>query len=182
MSGHRRRPPFRPVTAVTVCMVRQLAESRPSARLARAIAPDGHPVSGQAARPGPAATDPHPYNADMSFPDWGLPFLSQALRRLALTEPTPVQAEAYPAAMARRDVLAQAQTGSGKDAGLPDSFAQPMAGQPDRGTALARAPRCWSPTRELALQVGATLADLTEDWRDRPSPPWLTAASPSTRS
>ena len=116
----------------------------------------------------PPPQTPHPYNADMSFPDWGLPLpLSQALRRLALTEPTPVQAEAYPAAMARRDVLAQAQTGSGKTlAYLIPLLSQWLASRTEgprwRGALVL------VPTRELALQVGATLADLTEDWRDRP--------------
>ena len=53
----------------------------------------------------------------MSFDSLGLaPELLRAVAREGYTEPTPVQAEAIPHVLARRDVLAGAQTGTGKTA------------------------------------------------------------------
>src|SRR4029078_1751367 len=58
----------------------------------------------------------------MSFESLGLaPELLRAVAREGYTEPTPVQAEAIPHVLARRDVLAGAQTGTGKT----DAFAPP---------------------------------------------------------
>ena len=53
----------------------------------------------------------------MSFDSLGLaPELLRAVAREGYTEPTPVQAEAIPYVLSRRDVLAGAQTGTGKTA------------------------------------------------------------------
>ena len=69
------------------------------------------------------------------------------------TEPTPVQTEAIPLVLAGRDVLAGAQTGTGKTA----AFVLPMlqrlhASRPTSGPRVIRA-LILTPTRELALQV-----------------------------
>jgi ATP-dependent RNA helicase RhlE len=97
----------------------------------------------------------------MSFSDLGLaPELLRAVSENAYTEPTPIQARAIPAVLDGRDVLAGAQTGTGKTAFvLP--ILQKLAGlgistipiggvNPDR-----RAPRALvlTPTRELAAQI-----------------------------
>src|SRR6478735_12835587 len=59
----------------------------------------------------------------MSFSDLGLsPELIRAVAHEGYTEPTPVQAEAIPLVLAGRDVLAGAQTGTGKTA----AFVLPM--------------------------------------------------------
>ena len=65
--------------------------------------------------------------------------------------PTPIQAQAVPHAVAGRDVLGIAQTGTGKTA----SFVLPMLTRLERGRARARMPRSLilEPTRELAAQV-----------------------------
>ncbi|MGB6766559.1 MAG: DEAD/DEAH box helicase [Methyloceanibacter sp.] len=65
--------------------------------------------------------------------------------------PTPIQAQAVPHAVAGRDVLGIAQTGTGKTA----SFVLPMLTRLERGRARARMPRSLilAPTRELAAQV-----------------------------
>ncbi len=67
------------------------------------------------------------------------------------TEPTPIQAGAIPHAIAGKDVLGVAQTGTGKTA----AFVLPMITRLERGRARARMPRTLilEPTRELAAQV-----------------------------
>jgi ATP-dependent RNA helicase RhlE len=101
----------------------------------------------------------------MSFDHFGLsPELVRAVADEGYTEPTPVQREAIPVVLAGRDLLAGAQTGTGKTA----AFVLPLlhrlgatAGrdgrdparrghQPVRTLILA-------PTRELALQVEASV-------------------------
>ncbi len=73
--------------------------------------------------------------------------LLAALRELGYDEPTPIQAQAIPAMLSGRDVIAQAQTGTGKTA----AFALPII---ERLQPL-RAPQALvlAPTRELAMQV-----------------------------
>ncbi|MCK0195497.1 DEAD/DEAH box helicase [Ancylobacter sp. 6x-1] len=67
------------------------------------------------------------------------------------TEPTPIQAQAIPHVLTRRDVLGLAQTGTGKTA----AFTLPMLTLLEQGRARARMPRTLilEPTRELAAQV-----------------------------
>jgi superfamily II DNA/RNA helicase len=67
------------------------------------------------------------------------------------TTPTPIQAQAIPVVLQRRDVIGIAQTGTGKTA----SFTLPMIEMLSRGRAKARMPRALvlEPTRELADQV-----------------------------
>lgn len=71
-----------------------------------------------------------------------------ALDAQGFTEPTPIQAQAIPALLEGRDVIGQAQTGTGKTA----AFALPML---DRLDTEVRAPQVLvlTPTRELAQQV-----------------------------
>ncbi len=101
----------------------------------------------------------------MSFDQLGLtPELLRAVADQGYTEPTPVQAAAIPLVLARRDLLAGAQTGTGKTAAFVLPILQLLsAGSParqDRGArvrpdARRRHPRVLvlTPTRELALQV-----------------------------
>src|ERR1044072_2109679 len=65
--------------------------------------------------------------------------------------PTPIQEQAIPHVLARRDVLGIAQTGTGKTA----AFVLPMITMLEQGRARARMPRTLilEPTRELAAQV-----------------------------
>jgi superfamily II DNA/RNA helicase len=70
--------------------------------------------------------------------------------------PTPIQDQAIPHVLARRDVLGIAQTGTGKTA----AFTLPMLTLLEKGRARARMPRTLilEPTRELAAQVDETFA------------------------
>ena len=91
----------------------------------------------------------------MSFDTLGLsPALLRALGEQGYTEPTPVQIAAIPVVLAGHDLMASAQTGTGKTA----AFALPLLERlyPDgKRMPLARKPRALilTPTRELAAQV-----------------------------
>ena len=85
----------------------------------------------------------------MSFAELGLSDkVQQAVSAAGYTEPTPIQAQAIPHVLARRDVLGIAQTGTGKTA----AFTLPMLTLLETGRARARMPRTLilEPTRELA--------------------------------
>ena len=86
------------------------------------------------------------------FAELGLsPELLQALAEKGYTAPTPIQAQAIPTVLMGRDVMACAQTGTGKTA----SFTLPLLDILSGSRARARMPRSLilEPTRELALQV-----------------------------
>ncbi len=96
----------------------------------------------------------------MSFEDLGLaPFLLRALAEQGYENPTPIQQQAIPLVLEGHDLLAGAQTGTGKTAafGLPllqhlATSAQEVRNGPRRPRALIL-----TPTRELATQVHDSL-------------------------
>ena len=88
----------------------------------------------------------------MSFSHLGLSDkVLAAVAATGYTTPTPIQEQAIPHVLARRDVLGIAQTGTGKTA----AFVLPMLTILEKGRARARMPRTLilEPTRELAAQV-----------------------------
>jgi ATP-dependent RNA helicase DeaD len=88
-----------------------------------------------------------------AFATLGLcPGLVQTVTALGYTQPTPIQAKAIPELLAGRDVLGQAQTGTGKTAAfaLPMLQILEMQGTGVQGLVLA-------PTRELAIQVAEAI-------------------------
>jgi superfamily II DNA/RNA helicase len=88
----------------------------------------------------------------MSFSDLGLSDkVLAAVAATGYTTPTPIQEQAIPHVLSRRDVLGIAQTGTGKTA----AFVLPMLTLLEKGRARARMPRTLilEPTRELAAQV-----------------------------
>ena len=94
----------------------------------------------------------------MSFASLGLSApLLRAISESGYTKPTPIQLKAIPAVLAGRDVLAAAQTGTGKTA----SFALPLLQRLVSGCRVksnhVRA-LVLTPTRELAVQVGQSVA------------------------
>ena len=88
----------------------------------------------------------------MSFSNLGLSDkVLAAVAATGYTTPTPIQEQAIPHVLARKDVLGIAQTGTGKTA----AFVLPMLTLLEKGRARARMPRTLilEPTRELAAQV-----------------------------
>src|ERR687892_2842923 len=75
--------------------------------------------------------------------------LLKAIRELGFARPTPIQAEAIPPALAGRDVLACAQTGSGKTAAFLLPILHHLVDRPRRTTRAL----VITPTRELAAQI-----------------------------
>jgi ATP-dependent RNA helicase RhlE len=92
----------------------------------------------------------------MSFETLGLkPELLRAVADKGYTVPTPIQLQAIPAVLAGGDVLAGAQTGTGKTAGFTLPLLQKL------GARGGRNPRALvlTPTRELAAQVAQSITD-----------------------
>ncbi len=89
----------------------------------------------------------------MSFSDLQLaPPIMRALADCGYTEPTPIQAKAIPEILAGRDVLASAQTGTGKTAAFMLPSLQKLS-ELRKGTKGAPRVLVLTPTRELAAQV-----------------------------
>jgi ATP-dependent RNA helicase RhlE len=86
----------------------------------------------------------------MPFNALGLnPALVRATREIGYTEPTPIQAEAIPAILAGRDVIATAQTGTGKTAAFLLPILHHLLGSTPNGSGALIV----TPTRELAQQI-----------------------------
>ncbi len=82
--------------------------------------------------------------------------LVQAVRDLGYEQPTPVQEQAIPLVLAGRDLMAGAQTGTGKTAAFALPILQRLAPQASTSASPARHPvraLVLTPTRELAIQV-----------------------------
>ncbi|MEA2568879.1 MAG: ATP-dependent helicase RhlE [Acidobacteriota bacterium] len=93
----------------------------------------------------------------MPFSTFGLhPDLLRGIKELGFTRPTPIQNDAMPPAIAGRDVLAAAATGSGKTAAFLLPIMHRLIGK-KRGTTRAL---ILTPTRELAAQIDEHLRDL----------------------
>ena len=84
------------------------------------------------------------------------PDLLKGIKELGFTRPTPIQDAAIPPALAGRDVLACAMTGSGKTAAFLLPILHKLIGRP-RGVTRALV---LTPTRELAAQILEDLNDL----------------------
>jgi ATP-dependent RNA helicase DeaD len=97
----------------------------------------------------------------MSFSDLGLSApLLQALEGLGYKEPTPIQAAAIPLVLRDRDLLGQAQTGTGKTG----AFMLPILERIDATSDVTQA-LVLCPTRELALQVADASRDFARNLR-----------------
>ncbi|HEV3157165.1 MAG TPA: DEAD/DEAH box helicase [Candidatus Baltobacteraceae bacterium] len=95
----------------------------------------------------------------MTFDSLGLcPTLLRAVRDLGFSEPTPIQEAAIPPALAGRDILGSASTGSGKSAAFGLPLIQRLLELP-RGTTRAL---ILAPTRELTQQICAHLTALSK--------------------
>src|SRR4051794_21677870 len=81
--------------------------------------------------------------------------LKENLSRNGFTTPTPIQAQTFEPAMAGRDLVATAQTGTGKTLAFVLPMLQQLTSEPRRPGVRAL---ILSPTRELAVQIAEALA------------------------
>jgi len=89
----------------------------------------------------------------MSFAALGLqPALVDAVVAAGYQQPTPIQQQAIPAVLSQRDLLAAAQTGTGKTASFVLPILQLLSSQPQHKPRPTRA-LILTPTRELAAQI-----------------------------
>ena len=96
-------------------------------------------------------TDQRSQQSNLSFDNLGIvPKALEILDRLRFTIPTPIQQKAIPIAIAGKDMIGIAQSGTGKTLAFGIPMVQRLAQRKGRGLVLV-------PTRELALQVGETL-------------------------
>ena len=100
----------------------------------------------------------------MNFAQLGLiePLL-RTLQQLAYTTPTPVQAKAIPAVLAGRDLMAAAQTGTGKTAGFALPVLQRLALEGEKVASNSVRALVLVPTRELAEQVHNNVREYAEN-------------------
>ena len=100
----------------------------------------------------------------MSFDSLGLSAdILRAVAEQGYSEPTPIQRQAIPVVLAGRDLLASAQTGTGKTAGFTLPLLEKLSATttPVRGRRPVRA-LILTPTRELAAQVGENVSDYSK--------------------
>jgi ATP-dependent RNA helicase RhlE len=96
----------------------------------------------------------------MSFDSLGLaPALLRALSEAGYKTPTPIQAAAIPAVIAGQDLMAAAQTGTGKTAAFALPLLQRIANEVRGEKARPIRALILTPTRELAAQVQDNLRD-----------------------
>jgi ATP-dependent RNA helicase RhlE len=97
----------------------------------------------------------------MSFSELGLsPELLRAISEQGYTEPTPIQAKAIPLVLSGRDLLAAAQTGTGKTAAFMLPILERLKKYANSSASPAMHPvraLILSPTRELADQIGVNV-------------------------
>lgn len=90
-----------------------------------------------------------------SFAQWELPAaLIASLARMGITTPTPIQQETIPLALSSFDILASAQTGTGKTVAYLIPLIQKLAKNPQAKALIL------TPTRELAMQVHQALKQM----------------------
>ncbi len=92
-----------------------------------------------------------------NFTQWDLPAaLIASLVRMGITNPTPVQQEAIPLALQGFDILASAQTGTGKTVAYLIPLIQRLTKNPQTPALIL------APTRELAMQIHQTLKQMAD--------------------
>ncbi|XKM13982.1 DEAD/DEAH box helicase [Orbaceae bacterium ac157xtp] len=105
----------------------------------------------------------------MSFDSLGLcSEVLNAVKDQNFTQPTPIQQQAIPIILAGKDLMASAQTGTGKTAGFALPILQKLAeiyANPNQSAKKGRRPiyaLILAPTRELAAQIGENIRELSK--------------------
>ena len=124
------------------------------------VAADLYRAPGRSA--GPTAGRDHRSRC-LTFDTLGLSAdILRAVAHEGYTEPTPIQAKAIPLVLQGRDVLAAAQTGTGKTAAFTLPILELLRGQANTSFSPARHPvraLMITPTRELAMQIAQSVED-----------------------
>jgi ATP-dependent RNA helicase SrmB len=103
----------------------------------------------------------HNLNTIPSFTEFGLDSrLLLAIEKIGYETPTPVQQQAIPPILARRDLLVSAETGSGKTAAYLLPLMQQLLVSPDKSIGIKALILC--PTRELAQQIFGQCQQVSE--------------------
>ena len=103
--------------------------------------------------------------SEITFQDLALADpIQRALRAKGYTTPSPIQAQAIPVVIEGKDVIASAQTGTGKTA----AFALPLLERLESGQKTPQA-LVLAPTRELAMQVADSFKAYAARRSQRPS-------------
>ena len=141
-----------------------MADNRPRSPRPGARASEYPGVPRPAAAPSSeSSAAPSVLPGDLGFAALGVPeTLVRLLDRAGITEPFPIQRATLPDSLAGRDVLGRGRTGSGKTLafGLP-VLTRLASSRRDRKPARPRA-LILAPTRELAIQIDATIAPLAK--------------------
>ncbi|KMT63863.1 DEAD/DEAH box helicase [Catenovulum maritimum] len=95
----------------------------------------------------------------VQFNELGLPApILQAIESMGFTQPTPIQEKSIPALLEGKDILGEAQTGTGKTA----AFGLPLLANLDANLRKTQM-LVVCPTRELAIQVAEALSDFSKN-------------------
>jgi ATP-dependent RNA helicase RhlE len=89
------------------------------------------------------------------------PTLNAAIARAGFTQPTPIQNQAIPLALAGNDILGLAQTGTGKTLAFGLPLIDHLLAQPGRPAPKTAKALILAPTRELTNQIADSLRNLT---------------------
>lgn len=89
-------------------------------------------------------------------------FLLEAITQSGYSNPTPIQEKVIPLVLSGSDIMAQAQTGSGKTASFVLPLIEKIVQNKPKGKAKIKA-LILTPTRELTLQVAQTFKMFTQD-------------------
>ncbi|KDN66786.1 putative DEAD/DEAH box helicase [Colletotrichum sublineola] len=129
----------------------KISQKSSAVKESRVIDRDSSPASSVASQPedeGGVTADAS--EVTKSFKDLGVvDSLCDACANLGYTKPTPIQAQSIPHALANRDIIGLAETGSGKTAAFALPVIQALLEKPQAFFGLVLAP-----TRELAAQIG----------------------------
>ena len=99
----------------------------------------------------------------MSFSTLALPdYLIQAIEKLKFKDPTPIQEKAIPVINTGVDIIAQAQTGTGKTAAFGFPLIQRLSELPPKKKKISVLGLILVPTRELAIQVDVAIKSYAE--------------------
>ncbi|MCM8543244.1 MAG: DEAD/DEAH box helicase [Lentisphaeraceae bacterium] len=99
----------------------------------------------------------------MSFSSLDLPeYILKAVEALSYNEPTPIQEQAIPLIIAGKDVVAEAQTGTGKTAAFALPVIKKLNELPDKKKKISVLSLVLVPTRELAVQVAASFKSYSQ--------------------